>query len=101
VGIISGRVLDEDGEPLPWAQVSALREVYFRGKRKLSLEALVPTNDLGEYRLFGLKPGRYFVGAWEDPDFLRTFEDRGQKISVEDADAKTANIVAIRAKSSE
>jgi protocatechuate 3,4-dioxygenase beta subunit len=62
-GIIAGRVLDEEGEPLPWAQVSALREVYSNGKRKLSSEALVPTNDLGEYRLFGLKPGRYFVSA--------------------------------------
>jgi len=62
-GIIAGRVLDEDGEPLPWAQVSALREVYSHGKRKLSLELLVPTNDLGEYRLFGLKPGRYFISA--------------------------------------
>jgi len=62
-GVIAGRVLDEDGDPLPWAQVSALREVYSNGKRKLSPEALVPTNDLGEYRLFGLKPGRYFVSA--------------------------------------
>jgi len=62
-GVIAGRVLDEEGEPLPWAQVSALREIYFNGKRKLSPEVLVPTNDLGEYRLFGLKPGRYFVSA--------------------------------------
>jgi protocatechuate 3,4-dioxygenase beta subunit len=62
-GVVSGRVLDEEGEPIPWAQVSALREVYSSGKRKLSPEALVPTNDLGEYRLFGLKPGRYFISA--------------------------------------
>ena len=62
-GVISGRILDEEGEPLPWAQVSALREVYSSGKRKLSPEALVPTNDLGDFRLFGLKPGRYFVSA--------------------------------------
>ena len=62
-GVIAGRVLNEDGDPLPWAQVSALREVYSNGKRKLSTEALVPTNDLGEYRLFGLKPGRYFICA--------------------------------------
>ncbi len=65
--VIAGRVLDEEGEPLPWAQVSALREVYSSGKRKLSSEVLVPTNDLGEYRLFGLKPGRYFVSAKYKP----------------------------------
>src|SRR6266705_1337458 len=66
-GVIAGRVLNEDGDPLPWAQVSALREVYSSGKRKLSTEALVPTNDLGEYRLFGLKPGRYFICAKYKP----------------------------------
>jgi Carboxypeptidase regulatory-like domain len=66
-GVIAGRVLDEEGEPLPWAQVSALREAYSNGKRKLPPEALVPTNDLGEYRLFGLKPGRYFVSAKYKP----------------------------------
>ena len=66
-GVIAGRVLDDEGEPLPWAQVSALREIYSNGKRKLSPEVLVPTNDLGEYRLFGLKPGRYFVSAKYKP----------------------------------
>src|SRR6266705_502493 len=66
-GIIAGRILDDEGEPLPWAQVSALREIYSGGKRKLSPEALVPTNDLGEYRLFGLKPGRYFLCAKYKP----------------------------------
>jgi hypothetical protein len=65
--VIAGRILNEDGEPLPWAQVSALREVYMKGKRKLSPEVTVPTNDLGEYRLFGLRPGRYFVSAKYKP----------------------------------
>jgi len=36
--VIAGRILNVDGEPLPWAQVSALREVYREGKRKLSPE---------------------------------------------------------------
>jgi hypothetical protein len=65
--VIAGRILNEDSEPLPWAQVSALREVYREGKRKLSPELMVPTNDLGEYRLFGLQPGRYFVSAKYKP----------------------------------
>ena len=61
--VIAGRILDEDGEPLPAVHVSALREVYSDGKRSLSATASVETNDLGEYRLFGLPPGRYFVSA--------------------------------------
>ncbi len=62
-GVIAGRILDEDGEPLPSVNVSALREVYTEGKRNLSPAITVETNDLGEYRLFGLPPGRYFVSA--------------------------------------
>jgi len=61
--VIFGRILDEEGEPLPWAAVSALREVYSEGKRKLSSEATCRTNDLGEFRIFGLPPGRYFVSV--------------------------------------
>jgi protocatechuate 3,4-dioxygenase beta subunit len=61
--VISGRILDEDGDPLPFVEVSALRQVYSDGKRKLASEAQFQTNDLGEYRLFGLPPGKYFVSA--------------------------------------
>ena len=66
--VIAGRVINEDGEPLPWVQVSALREVYSRGKKSLTSETTVPTNDLGEYRLFDLRPGRYFVRADYKPN---------------------------------
>jgi Carboxypeptidase regulatory-like domain len=61
--VISGRIENEDGEPLPWASVGALRESYSQGKRTLSIEETVLTNDHGEYRLFGLRPGRYFVAV--------------------------------------
>jgi len=61
--VISGRVLNEEGEPLPFVAVSALREIYADGKRKLRGEAEFETNDLGEYRLFGLPPGRYLISA--------------------------------------
>jgi protocatechuate 3,4-dioxygenase beta subunit len=62
-GVIAGRILDEDGEPPPSVNVTAAREVYSDGKRALAMGATVDTNDLGEYRLFGLSPGRYFVSA--------------------------------------
>jgi carboxypeptidase family protein len=65
--VISGRVQNENGDPLPWVMVSAFRATYLRGKRTLSKELAVYTNDLGEYRLFGLQPGRYFVSAIYKP----------------------------------
>ena len=61
--VIAGRIFDEDGEPLPSVQVSALREVYAEGKRAFATANVASTNDLGEYRLFGLPPGRYFLSA--------------------------------------
>jgi phage terminase small subunit len=38
-------------------------------------------------------------GAWEDPDFLKAFENQGQKVSLREADSKTVDIVVIEAKS--
>jgi protocatechuate 3,4-dioxygenase beta subunit len=61
--VIAGKILDQDGEPLASVVVSALREAYSQGKRTLSTYSTVETDDLGEYRLFGLEPGRYFVSA--------------------------------------
>ena len=61
--VIAGKILDEDGEPLPEISVSALRQTYLEGKPSLVTEATAQTDDRGEYRLFGLSPGRYFVSA--------------------------------------
>src|ERR1700731_4010137 len=62
-GVISGKIYDDDGEPLPGVEVGAIRQVYSEGKRTRSAATSVSTNDLGEYRLFGLSPGRYFVSS--------------------------------------
>jgi hypothetical protein len=69
--IISGHLENEDGDPLPWARVSALHEIYADGKRTLSSVGTVATNDRGEYRLFGLRPGRYFISAVFHPGATR------------------------------
>ena len=62
-GVISGRIFDDDGEPLPSVMVEAFRQVYSEGKRSRTTARRVETNDLGEYRLYGLPPGRYFVSS--------------------------------------
>ena len=62
--VIAGRIVDEFGEPVPDALVQALRSTWSRGRRRLqSTGRSVVTNDLGQYRLFGLPPGEYFVSA--------------------------------------
>jgi protocatechuate 3,4-dioxygenase beta subunit len=61
--VITGRVLDEEGEPLVNADVQASSLGYYQGQKQLSRAGGTTTNDLGEYRVFGLPPGRYFVSA--------------------------------------
>ena len=60
---ISGRILDNDGEPLGRVEVQALRSMYRDGHRGLKPVQTVLTNDLGEYRLRLLQPGRYYIRA--------------------------------------
>ncbi len=62
--VITGRILDELGDPLADAQVSAQRYEVVGGRRRL-VPAGRPanTNDIGEYRLFALPPGQYYLSA--------------------------------------
>jgi carboxypeptidase family protein len=62
--IITGRVLDEFGEPLPDAMVSAQRYQNFGGQRRLvPAGRTAMTNDIGEYRIFAIPPGQYYLSA--------------------------------------
>jgi protocatechuate 3,4-dioxygenase beta subunit len=61
--VISGRIYDLDGDPVQGAQVTVMRYSYPRGQRQLTNAAQATTNDLGEYRVPALPPGRYYVSA--------------------------------------
>ena len=74
-GSISGRVYDRNGEPLGNGQVMAMRQVYKNGRRALTIVQIVATDDRGEYRLFWLAPGRYYVSAKPDITELPVFAD--------------------------
>jgi hypothetical protein len=60
---VSGRVSYANGEPMPVARVQIRKLTYRDGKPELSLQQSTYTNDLGEYRLFWLAPGSYYVSA--------------------------------------
>jgi protocatechuate 3,4-dioxygenase beta subunit len=70
-GTITGRVFDRDGEPLANVTVEALKYSYQEGQRVLNVAQTARTNDLGEYRLFWLQPGQYFISA-TPPETRRT-----------------------------
>jgi hypothetical protein len=63
-GVISGAVVDDLGEPVAGVRVTAMRSRYDGGKRKLAPTGrAAETNDLGQYRIYGLQPGTYFVAT--------------------------------------
>ena len=62
-GVISGRVLDEEGEPVVGANVRIMRYQYQQGDRRLSPAGSGQTDDRGQYRVWGLMPGDYYVNA--------------------------------------
>lgn len=63
-GVITGRVLDEFGEPLTGARVQPMRYRYVGGQRRLGPIAIGDTtDDIGQFRLHGLSPGDYFISA--------------------------------------
>lgn len=63
LSVISGRVVDPDGDPISAVSVSALQYVYASGSRQLRIVRATTTDDRGRYRLFDLAPGRYYVSA--------------------------------------
>lgn len=62
--VISGRIVDDLGEPAESVFVQAYRLEYVNGQRKLGPAGVFgTTDDLGQYRLAGLPPGTYYVGS--------------------------------------
>jgi protocatechuate 3,4-dioxygenase beta subunit len=62
--VVTGRVTDADGEALANARVQTMSFRYINGERQLSPAGpSASTDDRGEYRIFGLPPGRYYLVA--------------------------------------
>lgn len=69
--VVTGRVVDEEGEPMAGVQVSAMQYRYLRGRRELAPAGSGATNDLGEYRIWGIAPGSYYFSAtYRSPAFV-------------------------------
>ena len=63
-GVISGRLVDEFGDPIADAVVNAMRSAWAGGRRRLlPTGRTAMTNDLGQFRIYGLSPGDYYVSA--------------------------------------
>ena len=61
--VITGQVVDEVGEPLAGVSVRAMRHEYRQGERRLTIVGTDTSDDRGQYRIYGLAPGTYYVSA--------------------------------------
>jgi hypothetical protein len=67
------------------------------------------TDQYGHFDLRGIAPGDYKLftweeveqGAWEDAEFLKPFEEKGEGISLKEGDAKSAQLTTIKTVASE
>ena len=65
MGVITGQVTDERGDPIEGVTVLPMRSLFFNGRRTLVPigSANVLTDDTGQYRVSRLAPGGYYVMA--------------------------------------
>lgn len=77
-GVITGRITDGDGDPIAGVRVSAIRQVY-GPIRQMVTSATGETNDLGEYRLYGLDAGRYLILSNAQPRYAFSGGNQPQK----------------------
>src|SRR6185295_12760576 len=61
--VIAGHVFDQDGDAMPGVMVRVMRYQYQQGERRLTPAGTAQTDDKGQYRIWGLLPGDYYVNA--------------------------------------
>jgi 5-hydroxyisourate hydrolase-like protein (transthyretin family) len=100
-GSITGTVQNEKQEPSVNAMVVLVPDAPKRSR--LDMYRTTTTDALGQFHLEGIPPGDYKVfswedvetGAWQDPDFIRTFEDRGKPVSVNEGGTSNVDLRVI------
>ncbi len=73
-GVISGRVVDEDGEAWPHAEVILLRAKRIHGQPKTESFPNERLNDQGEFRIGQIQPGKYYLSAEPDANWESMYQ---------------------------
>jgi Carboxypeptidase regulatory-like domain len=87
-GTAQGRVIDPTGKPVPNVRTVLVPDAARRLRG--DLYKTIFTDDAGRFQLTGIAPGSYKLfawerveeGAWQDPQFIKLFEDRGTTVQV-------------------
>lgn len=79
--IVTGRILDDEGEPLANIMIQVYRSIRMRGKQQLATVGSGQSSDTGEFRIANLAPGRYWLNA----------TDRNRRMLTGEAPARNTN----------
>jgi hypothetical protein len=66
-GTVSGRIVDENGQPALGIPVQILRAAYNVTGRVYQAVGTAAADDRGQYRLFGVPPGKYYLNIGNPP----------------------------------
>jgi carboxypeptidase family protein len=86
-GMIFGAIRDQDGDPVPNAQVYLFEQQVRDGLRGTWMLSEVGTNNDGTYRLNKLRPGNYFIAVSARPWYARNAEQIGSQTATADDQA--------------
>ena len=91
-GVLTGAITDHNGQPVSGVNVRPLRYQFAEnGRRRLTAtESYAHTNDLGQYRIWGLDAGEYVVTATHETSEALPLD----LVRLSDADIKQAEAEA-------
>jgi len=98
---IEGAVRETDNEPARGVTVTLVPRSDLRGDEQLFRSVITDQN--GNFRIKGIAPGEYKLFAWEDlapggyldQEFLKTYEDRVDPITLRAKERKTIELRVI------
>lgn len=61
--VVEGRIVDQDNDPVVGASVQLVRYRRYHGKRQFTSGGSASTDDRGQYRIFDVPPGSYYLKA--------------------------------------
>ena len=100
-GQIEGSAADSKQKPVPGAVVSLVPDVPLR--ERLMLFKTTATDTTGHFSISGIAPGEYKLFAWQqvedgayqDPEFLKPYENQGQAVTIREGSRETAQLKVI------
>ena len=82
--VVTGKILDSDGDPMPNVGVTVSRYGSTSSRRSFQANGYGNTNDLGEYRIGSLSPGRYLITAVAPSSLSQTSQSEKKEVSKEE-----------------